>query len=256
MPPCPSNLKFTYHTSTSAANSKGINHHGQTAERIDNFAFNAEDWTGGRTDAEIDGVVPKDKYDVLKYTIPPSKSRAFRFTCRRCGHRKGTRTAAQCNNKLCYSDGMKRRQFKDKVESPGLIRIERTSAGDFGVVAQDHITMVGTVLQEYLGELLPNGHPRCGTDPTQASTYLVKLGSKCHIDALYKGNWTRYINSSCRPNVQFQEAVVGDRHTVLVVVIRPIAKREELFLDYGKAWFDHYKIKCRCNEPGCHGKSA
>lgn len=90
-------------------------------------------------------------------------------------------------------------------------------------------------------------------------TYLFALSDGATIDGGDRGNETRFINHSCRPNCFAVEAY--DESDELVVEIR--AKRlirpgEELYLDYalvmGDALVEDYA--CRCGESVCRGTMA
>jgi len=60
---------------------------------------------------------------------------------------------------------------------------------------------------------------------------------KKYIDAEdeSKSNWTRYINhkKGRKANVKFN-------HDASITTLRPIAKDEELFIDYGEEFFEHF----------------
>ncbi|KAJ4290346.1 hypothetical protein N0V90_010562 [Kalmusia sp. IMI 367209] len=104
-------------------------------------------------------------------------------------------------------------------------------------------------LGEYIGELRPLSLSR-----TQQSHYWLEIPGKCAIDAEEKGNWTRFMNSSCEPNVKLWGECLGKRHVVLFQALRDIEAGEELCFQYGRAYFEKAGFECRCpiHEGGKH----
>ncbi|KAI7261334.1 hypothetical protein KC343_g4762 [Hortaea werneckii] len=104
-------------------------------------------------------------------------------------------------------------------------------------------------LDEYTGELLPLPSP---DTPSTASTSLYRLWipGTAIIDAERAGNWTRFVNSSCRPNVRVWGESVGKRQVVLFQAIREIGPEEELTFQYGAKYFVDAGLECRCGVVG------
>ena len=69
------------------------------------------------------------------------------------------------------------------------------------------------------------------------------------ISAKKYGNWTCFIDHSCRASTRFVERGLGDKRRVLVAAIRDIAMFEEITIDYGPDYW--YGRKCRCDESEC-----
>ncbi|GAB1740008.1 hypothetical protein NU219Hw_g4932t1 [Hortaea werneckii] len=117
----------------------------------------------------------------------------------------------------------------------------------------------GQWLDEYIGELLPISSPDTpSTDPT--SLYRLWIPGTAIIDAERAGNWTRFINSSCRPNVKVWGESVGKKQVVLFQAIREIGPEEEITFQYGAKYFLEAGLECRCGVvegghlPGGDGK--
>lgn len=55
------------------------------------------------------------------------------------------------------------------------------------------------------------------------------------IDSALRGNWTRYLNHSCDPNVRFDVVFLGCKSLVGLVATRDILFGEWMTVDYGKA---------------------
>uniref|UniRef100_A0A8R1HTW3 SET domain-containing protein n=1 Tax=Caenorhabditis japonica TaxID=281687 RepID=A0A8R1HTW3_CAEJA len=112
----------------------------------------------------------------------------------------------------------------------------------------------GTFIGEYTGELL---------DDTQASerhdsTFLfeTRVGSETFtIDAKYSGNYTRFINHSCSPNVKVANVSWDSEESQLVHMCfftdKLIKCGEELTIDYGESWWENKKFPCLCGSDEC-----
>ena len=99
----------------------------------------------------------------------------------------------------------------------------------------------GAWVGEYLGELRP-------LTADINSTYRFEIpGAGCAIDAQSSGNWTRFINSHCRPNVKPWGESVGKRHVVLFQALREIGPEEEIVFDYGARYFEKAGFLCGCD---------
>jgi hypothetical protein len=91
----------------------------------------------------------------------------------------------------------------------------------------------GEIIGTYFGEMRP-------TMRSEDSTYILEhvqpgddTKTICFLDATERGNWTRFLNPSCRPGVSFVSAPVGKQRCVLVRAIRDIAMFEEITVGDG-----------------------
>ena len=67
------------------------------------------------------------------------------------------------------------------------------------------------------------------------------------------GNWTRFMNHSCQPNVRFAHLVIGDRVITVTRVVRDISIFEEITVDYGEGyWRTRPHLSCNCGYPNCY----
>ena len=103
----------------------------------------------------------------------------------------------------------------------------------------------GQWLDEYIGELLPLPNPNT-TSTASTSLYRLWIPGTAIIDAERAGNWTRFVNSSCRPNVRVWGESVGKRQVVLFQALREIGPQEELTFQYGARYFVDAGLVCRC----------
>ncbi|KAK2804897.1 hypothetical protein FQN50_006403 [Emmonsiellopsis sp. PD_5] len=107
----------------------------------------------------------------------------------------------------------------------------------------------GTFIGQYIGELRKYNVK----DTTYALDQTVGNPRRSIgvIDAAVYGNWTRYMNHSCRPAAVFVSAAVGGVACVLVRTVRDVEMFEEVTVDYGKPYFEVGGRVCRCGEKGC-----
>ncbi|KAK4217574.1 hypothetical protein QBC37DRAFT_269411, partial [Rhypophila decipiens] len=67
------------------------------------------------------------------------------------------------------------------------------------------------------------------------------------VDALRKGNWTRYVNSSCDPDLETSAEQVGKVRITTFLPIKRIMPGTELNFYYGKDYFvQHGLPQCLC----------
>ena len=85
----------------------------------------------------------------------------------------------------------------------------------------------GDILDAYMGEIFPCGVPEDLTYSLDQNTKERKRIAT--ITAAQFGNWTRYINHSCKePSVAFVERTIGKYTLVTIEAIRDINPFEEL----------------------------
>jgi uncharacterized protein len=78
----------------------------------------------------------------------------------------------------------------------------------------------------------------------RGARYMFEINSHWAIDGSSRRNLARYVNHSCRPNVE----TAVRKHRVLYIARRRIKPDEEITVDYGKEYFDAYLKAngCRC----------
>ena len=91
---------------------------------------------------------------------------------------------------------------------------------------------------EYLGELRPLD---------AQSLYRFVVPGVCVIDAEPAGNWTRFINSHCKPNVKPWAGFIGKRHVILFQTLKKIDAGDEIVFNYGEDYFKKAGFKCGCD---------
>ncbi|XP_066245089.1 histone-lysine N-methyltransferase EHMT1 isoform X1 [Euwallacea similis] len=149
-----------------------------------------------------------------------------------------------CSNRLVQKPSTQRFQlFKTEFKGWGIKTLNFIAAGSF--------------VCEYVGEILTDSE----ADLREDDSYLFDLDNRetdsfC-IDAKFYGNFSRFINHSCLPNL-YPIKVFIDHHDLRFPRIalfskRDIAANEELSFDYGdKFWLVKCKLfTCHCGTEQC-----
>lgn len=179
-----------------------------------------------------------------------------------------------CNTPSSLKAGRERTRvctcdFVDLRDSRGLgnMLFELVEAGCLGtgVRALQHISK-DTPLAEYVGEIYPTTDEEtyANGDPSRynVSRYLYSAQipddadpphdpEHYNVDAIRFGNWTRYINHSCKPNTEFCGFNLGHLQYIAVKAIRGIKFGEHLTVDYGSRYWDSSDYGCRCGMSCC-----
>ena len=87
----------------------------------------------------------------------------------------------------------------------------------------------------------------------RGSRYMFEVNSRWTIDGSSRRNVARYVNHSCRPNV---EAIERKGGVIVYIARRRIKPDEEITTDYGKDYFEAFITKSRCQCPKCRERRA
>ncbi|KAJ5607541.1 hypothetical protein N7537_004160 [Penicillium hordei] len=130
------------------------------------------------------------------------------------------------------------------VRYPPPVQLYNTASGkNNGVIARCKQFDRGTAIAEFVG-LVTQGIE--GLD--------VMIGGS--LERPYQvfqgqvGNFTRFINHSCRPNSQFQKFYWRGIERILVVS-RGVTAGSEITVDYSDSYWGKLKKNCLCGETGC-----
>jgi len=85
------------------------------------------------------------------------------------------------------------------------------------------------------------------------SRYMFEINSRWTIDGSSRRNVARYVNHSCRPNV---EAIERKGGVIVYVTRRRIKPDEEITVDYGRDYFDSFITRSRCQCDKCRERRA
>ena len=199
--------------------------------RVNKFVIYLAKWKG-REEVEDFG-----KWTQANVTDKLLASNISDLECIYCSE-KGSETEGSCDLS-CY------REFKEAFipHSGRLIDIRRHSNPKMGYgvfVWPGSKIMAGDYIGEYLGELVPIG--------SEAGRYTFKTPSGVfEVDAERKGNWTRFINAHCDANVVVWGTMCGKRQMLLLQAIKDIDENEELYIPYGREYFESLGILCHCS---------
>ena len=138
------------------------------------------------------------------------------------------------------------------------IQVRRSGVHGKGVFALQDLAE-GETLIKYTGELIswPEALRRHPHDPAQPNhTFYFHIEDGRAIDGNVGGNSSRWINHSCQPNCEAEEA---DGGRIFIKALRNIEAGEELFFDYGLIIDARHTKKlladypCWCGAPVCRG---
>lgn len=127
-----------------------------------------------------------------------------------------------------------------------LVEITTYPGKGNGVRALQHIP-ADTIIGEYVGELYPL---ESTSDPIYSLELAGDLGEVALIQAKHLGNWTRYMNHSCKPTAYFSNYTIGDRVRMCIRTARETNIFEEVTVHYGSGYWTEAML-CRCGEPNC-----
>jgi hypothetical protein len=134
------------------------------------------------------------------------------------------------------------------IRAPVPVQIFRTTNGkNNGVVARCPFDR-GTAIGEFTG-LITSGIT--GVD-------VMIGGSKARPYQIFQGrmgNFTRFINHSCRPNSQFQRFYWRGKERI-IVVSRGVPAGAEITVDYSEGYWRELEKRCLCGEACCRFRGA
>ncbi|KAH7628268.1 hypothetical protein B0T09DRAFT_268277 [Sordaria sp. MPI-SDFR-AT-0083] len=173
------------------------------------------------------------------------------FTCFECG----------CNPDDPACGGMKT-FFKKWLE------IRHTGSADkgYGIFVKStgrYEIPQGSYLGHYVGEIIPGPPKTKGKDADNRYLYELQVGLEWDadrplVDASKMGNWTRFMNSSCDPNVGERIMQIGKVRVIAFFANKMLKSGDELCIYYGDDYFNGHGLLCSCDEiaGGPHDPSA
>ncbi|XP_010251460.1 PREDICTED: histone-lysine N-methyltransferase ASHH3 isoform X3 [Nelumbo nucifera] len=139
------------------------------------------------------------------------------------------------------------------VKKMKLVKTEKCGSG---LVADEDIKQ-GEFVIEYVGEVIDDKtcEERLWKMKHRGETnfYLCEINRDMVIDATYKGNKSRYINHSCRPNTEMQKWRIDGETRIGIFATRDIKKGEHLTYDYQFVQFGADQ-DCYCGALECRQK--
>jgi SET domain-containing protein len=130
-----------------------------------------------------------------------------------------------------------------KADQRGKFAVQKTVTG-LGLFTLRAFAKDDFVI-EYTGVLLPNDDA-----DRKGGRYLFRVNSRWTVDGTGRGNLSRYINHSCRPN-----CIAYTRgKKIRIYALRAIIPGEELSYDYGTEYLDAYIRPKGCLCPACRDR--
>ena len=113
----------------------------------------------------------------------------------------------------------------------------------------------GTFYGEYCGEVISTDEQqqRHANSGSKTSFYFLALEDKLIIDSTRAGNFTRYINHSCKPNAMFRRWIVADEPRIAIYTVEDLQPNDELTISYFSSGPPPRRIPCNCGEGNCSG---
>ena len=98
----------------------------------------------------------------------------------------------------------------------------------------------GQTIVEYSGKRVNDAKA-----DTLSNRYIFEVKKNVNIDGSSRKNLARYVNHSCKPNCDYSIRKSG---RVFYYALKKIKAGEELTVDYGKDYFEHYIAPhgCKC----------
>ncbi|KAL3864307.1 hypothetical protein ACJMK2_005998 [Sinanodonta woodiana] len=115
----------------------------------------------------------------------------------------------------------------------------------------------GQFVNEYVGDLVDEEECKrriqYAHENNISNFYMLTLDKDRIIDAGPKGNWSRFMNHSCNPNLETQKWHVNGDVRVGLFALQDITAGSELTFNYNLDCLGNEKTVCRCGAPNCSG---
>eukprot|EP00850_Spirogloea_muscicola_P003504 SM000014S00292 [mRNA] locus=s14:527572:531588:+ [translate_table: standard] len=132
----------------------------------------------------------------------------------------------------------------------------KTEKCGWGVRAAEDIKE-GSFIIEYVGEVIDDVtcEQRLWDLKAQKAQdfYMVEINRDTVIDATFKGNLSRLINHSCRPNCELQKWHIDGEMRIGIHATIDISKGSTLSYNYQFVQFGSERMDCHCGMEGCRG---
>lgn len=176
------------------------------------------------------------------------------WTCFECGRKPDDPACGiACYDEIHSGGGSK--SMKDFFKK--WLEIRHTGSKDKGYAVFVKSTgqyeiPAGSYLGHYVGEIVPGPSKGVG-GANNRYLYEPQVGSNWDadrpiIDAGNMGNWTRFMNSSCNPNVGECIMQIGKVRVIAFFANKTLKNGDELCIYYGDDYFTGHGMMCSCDE--------
>ena len=170
----------------------------------------------------------------------------------------------ECNSQCSCSMETCRNRVSQQGDQSEHVDLFTSLDKGHGVIAKRSLPYPGTFVGEYVGEILSEIDARQRMETTKGfeHNYLLLYNEhqsnriiKTFVDARYFGNWTRFINHSCDPNLHVVPIRIDQPEPPHLAFFtrRPIEINEELSYSYGDQIDVNLSKPCHCSSSSCRG---
>ncbi|XP_051869513.1 histone-lysine N-methyltransferase NSD2 [Pristis pectinata] len=161
----------------------------------------------------------------------------------------------ECHPAVCPAGENCQNQCFTKRQYPE-VEILRTPGRGWGLLAKYNIKK-GDFVNEYVGEVIDEeecyARIKYAQEHDITNFYMLTLDKDRIIDAGPKGNYSRFMNHSCKPNCETQKWTVNGDTRVGLFALCDIAVGSELTFNYHLECLGTGKTVCKCGAPNCSG---
>ncbi|XP_067899431.1 histone-lysine N-methyltransferase NSD2-like [Heterodontus francisci] len=161
----------------------------------------------------------------------------------------------ECHPAVCPAGEKCQNQCFTKRQYPE-VEILKTSGRGWGLLSKFNIKK-GQFVNEYVGEVIDEeecyARIKYAQEHDITNFYMLTLDKDRIIDAGPKGNYSRFMNHSCKPNCETQKWTVNGDTRVGLFALCDIAVGAELTFNYHLECLGTGKTICKCGAPNCSG---
>jgi SET domain-containing protein len=114
---------------------------------------------------------------------------------------------------------------------------------------------MGAWVGEYVGEIISGDEMRDRVKCWRTGSFIMAVEEDIFIDATKMGNYTRFLNHSCKPNCEAMVWTVRKSRRIGIFATRQILEGEELTISYNLVQHNNSteRIECLCGSDNCSG---
>uniref|UniRef100_A0A4W3H6K2 Histone-lysine N-methyltransferase, H3 lysine-36 specific n=2 Tax=Callorhinchus milii TaxID=7868 RepID=A0A4W3H6K2_CALMI len=161
----------------------------------------------------------------------------------------------ECHPAVCPAGEKCQNQCFTKRQYPE-VEILKTPGRGWGLCCKGDIKK-GQFVNEYVGEVIDEeecySRIKYAQEHDICNFYMLTLDKDRIIDAGPKGNYSRFMNHSCKPNCETQKWTVNGDTRVGLFALCEILSGSELTFNYHLECLGTGKTACKCGAPNCSG---